>query len=181
MHHVKGEHRNQLCMFSLESSVPANSFVRVIDAFVDVIDLKSFGFNNVDCGEEGRPPFHASVLLKLYLYGYRNGIRTSRRLEREARLNIEAIWLLSGQQPKYHTIADFRKQYKKSFRAIFRRFVYLLKEWDLIEGETIGIDSFKIRAENSLKNNYNEKKIARHLAYIDEKINEYESILDSGD
>jgi transposase len=181
MHHVKGEHRNQFCIFNLESSVPENSFVRVIDAFVDVIDLKSFGFKNVDCGEEGRPPFHPSVLLKLYLYGYKNGIRTSRRLEREARLNIEAMWLLSGQQPKYHTIADFRKQYKKSFRAIFRRFVYLLKEWDLIEGETIGIDSFKIRAENSLKNNYNEKKIARHLAYIDEKIHEYESMLDSGD
>jgi transposase len=181
MHHIKGEHRNQLSMFSLESSVSPDSFVRVIDAFVDTIDLKSFGFKNVDCGEEGRPPFHPSILLKLYLYGYKNGIRTSRKLEREAMLNIEAMWLLSGNIPKYHTIADFRKYYKKSFRDIFRRFVYLLKEWDLIEGKVIGVDSFKIRAQNSLKNNYNEKKIARHLAYIDEKITEYEQALDGGD
>jgi len=73
MHHVKGEHRNQLLMMSLESSVAADSFVRAIDAFVDSINLKSFGFKNVDCGEEGRPPFHTSVLLKLYLYGYKMG------------------------------------------------------------------------------------------------------------
>lgn len=181
MHHVKGEHRNQLFMMSLESYVPADSFVRVIDAFVDAIDLKSFGFRNVDCGEEGRPPFHPSVLLKLYLYGYKNGIRTTRKLEREAKLNIEAMWLLSGQQPKYHTIADFRKQYHQAFQTIFRRFVYLLKEWELIGGETIGVDSFKIRAQNSLKNNYNEKKIERHLSYIDEKIAEYEKALDASD
>lgn len=181
MHHVKGEHRNQMFMLSLESSVAADSFVRAIDAFVDAIDLKSFGFKNVDCGEEGRPPFHPSVLLKLYLYGYKYGIRTSRKLEREAQLNIEAMWLLSSQQPKYHTIADFRKQYKKAFREIFRKFVYLLKEWELIGGETIGVDSFKIRAQNSLKNNYNQKKIERHLAYIDEKISEYEKALDASD
>jgi transposase/sorbitol-specific phosphotransferase system component IIA len=181
MHHVKGEHRNQFLMMSLESSVAADSFVRAIDAFVDSINLKSFGFKNVDCGDEGRPPFHPSVLLKLYLYGYKYGIRTSRKLEREAKLNIEAMWLLSGQQPRYHTIADFRKQYNKEFRAIFRRFVYLLKEWELIGCETVGVDSFKIRAQNSLKNNYNEKKIERHLEYIDEKITEYERALDASD
>lgn len=181
MHHIQGEERNQLQMFSLESIIHKDSFVRVIDAFVDAIDLKSFGFRNVECKEEGRPPYHPSVLLKLYLYGYHSGIRTTRKLEREACLNMECMWLLSGQRPKYHTIADFRKEYKKAFREIFRRFVYLLKTWELIEGETIGIDSFKIRAQNSLKNNYNEKKIKRHLEYIDSKINEYESMLDASD
>jgi len=168
-------------MFSLESAVPSDAFVRVVDAFVNAIDLKSFGFTHVECEEEGRPPYHPSTLLKLYLYGYRHGIRTTRKLEREAKLNIEVMWLLSGQRPKYHTIADFRGQNKKAFREIFRRFVYLLKQWGLVEGETIAIDWFKLRAQNSLKNNYNEKKIERHLAYIDQKISEYEQALDTND
>ena len=119
--------------------------------------------------------------MKLYIYGYQNGIRRSRKLEREARLNIEVMWLLSGLRPKYHTIADFRAQNKKAFREIFRRFVYLLKQWELVEGETIAIDSFKVRAQNSLKNNFNEKKIDRHMAYIDEKIIEYEQDLERND
>ena len=170
-----------MMMFSLESVISHDSFIRVIDAFVDAIDLKSFGFRHVECKEEGRPPYHPAILLKLYLYGYQNGIRTTRKLEREARLNIEVMWLLSGQRPHYHTISDFRKDYKKPFREIFRRFVYLLKTWGMVEGETIAIDSFKIRAQNSLKNNFNEKKIARHLEYIDMKISAYQALLDSGD
>ena len=181
MQHVQGEDRNQMFILSLESAIAPDAFVRVIDAFVDAVDLKSFGFSHVECKEEGRPPYHPSVLLKLYLYGYKNGIRTTRKLEREAKSNVEAMWLLSGQKPRYHTIADFRKQYRKAFREIFRRFVYLLKTWELIDGETIAIDSFKIRGQNSLKNNFNEKKISRHLAYIDEKINAYEAMLDASD
>jgi len=123
-------------MFCLESAIASDSFVRVVDAFVDAIDLKSFGFAHVECQEEGRPPYHPSILLKLYLYGYRYGIRTSRKLEREARTNMEAMWLLSGLRPKYKTIADFRKNHSKAFREVFRRFVCLLKDWELIEGET---------------------------------------------
>lgn len=167
-------------MFCLENSIAPDSFVRVVDAFVDVIDLKSFGFAHVEYQEEGRPPYHPSVLMKLYLYGYRYGIRTSRKLEREARTNLEAIWLLSN-SPKYKTIADFRKNHSKAFREVFRRFVCLLKEWDLIEGQTIAIDSFKIRGSNSLKNNFNEKKLLNHIAYIDAQIQEYEAILDASD
>jgi transposase len=168
-------------MTSLASTISPDSFVRVIDAFVDTIDLKSFGFAHVECNDEGRPAYHPSVLLKLYIYGYKYGIRSSRQLEREARLNMEAMWLLSGVHPKYHTIADFRKQNKKVFREIFRKFVVLLKEWELIEGETIAIDSFKIRAQNSLKNNFNDKKIEMHMAYIDEKIAAYQTMLDESD
>jgi transposase len=96
--------------------------------------------------------------MKLYLYGYHYGIHASRKFEREAQTNIEAMWLLSGINPKYKTIADFRKNHSKAFREVFRKFVFLLKEWTLIEGETIAIDSFKIRAQNSLKNNFNDKK-----------------------
>lgn len=181
MDHKQGTDRNQMFMFCLESTIAKDAFVRVVDAFVDAIDLKSFGFLHVDCNEEGRPPYHPSVLLKLYLYGYRYGIRTSRKLEREAQTNMEAMWLLSGLRPKYKTIADFRKNHSNAFREVFRRFVCLLKEWNLIEGETVAIDSFKIRASNSLKNNFNEKKLKQHLAYIDAQITEYESLLDSAD
>jgi transposase len=168
-------------MFSLDSSIASDCFVRVVDAFVDSIDLQSFGFSHVECPEEGRPPYHPSVLMKLYLYGYHHGIRTSRKLEREAQTNFECMWLLTGLRPRYKTIADFRKNHSKAFREVFRRFVYLLKQWDLVEGETIAIDSFKIRANNSLKNNFNESKLRRHLEYIDARIKEYEDLLDTCD
>jgi transposase len=118
MPHVIGQQRNQLIMLCLESSISGNAFVRVIDAFVDATDLESFGFAHTACKEEGRPSFHPSVLLKLYLYGYQNGIRSSRKLEREARLNMEAIWLTSGQNLKYKTIADFRKNHSSAFHAL---------------------------------------------------------------
>jgi len=168
-------------MFCLESAIARDSFVRAVDAFVDTIDLKSFGFAHVECPEEGRPPYHPSILLKLYLYGYRYGIRTTRKLEREAQTNMEAMWLLSGLHPKYRTIADFRKNHAKAFREVFRRFVCLLKDWELIDGETVAIDSFKIRGNNSLKNNFNDKKLNYHLAYIDAQISEYEALLDAAD
>jgi len=163
MNHQQGSDRNQMFLFSLDSAIASDSFVRVVDAFVDTIDLKSFGFAHVECKEEGRPPYHPSILMKLYLYGYHHGIRTSRKLEREAQTNIECMWLLSGLRPKYKTIADFRENHSKVFREVFRRFVCLLKEWNLVEGKTVAIDSFKIRGNNSLKNNFNEKKLKRHL------------------
>ena len=181
MDHQQGTDRNQMMMFSLESAISPDSFVRVVDAFVDAIDLKSFGFAHVDCPDEGRPPYHPAILMKLYLYGYRYGIRTSRKLEREAQTNIEAIWLVSGLRPKYKTIADFRKKHSKAFRKVFRRFVYLLRQWGLVEGETVAIDSFKIRASNSLKNNFNEKKLKHQLEYINKQISEYETLLDTCD
>ena len=181
MQHKQAEDRNQMFVFSLESSISPDAFVRVVDAFVDATDLKSFGFSHVECEEEGRPPYHPSVLLKLYLYGYRYGIRTTRKLAREAQTNIEAMWLLSGLKPKYKTIADFRKNHAKALREVFRRFVCLLKEWDLIEGDTVAIDSFKIRGSNSLKNNYNERKLKQHLDYIDGQLKDYEGQLDAND
>jgi len=181
MHHVKSEPRNQMQIFCLDQMVDPNSFVRIIDFFVDTIDLKSFGFKNVILKEEGRPPIHPALLLKLYIYGYRYNVRSSRKLEREAMLNIEARWLLGEVTPSNKTIANFRKDYAKQFRAIFRKFVFLLKQLDLVEGKTIAIDSFKVRAQNSLKNNYNQAKIERHLDYIDNRIAEFEKALDQAD
>ncbi|MBB3186325.1 IS1182 family transposase [Microbacter margulisiae] len=181
MQHIQGEERNQLQMFCLEQMVEADSFVRVIDYFVDTIDLESFGFRNVKLKEEGRPPYHPAVLMKLYFYGYRYGIRSSRKMEREARLNLEVRWLLCEQTPSARTICMFRKEYAESFKAIFRKFVFLLKELGLMEGKTIAIDSFKVRAQNSLKHNYNQKKIDRQLEYIDGRIKEFEDALDEAD
>jgi len=150
-------------MISLEQMVEENSLARVIDAFVDMLDLEEFGFSYFKLNKEGRPPFHPSTMVKIYFYGYQNGIRSCRKLETACKLNTEMMWLIKGQQPHYKTIANFRKDNADSFKKTFRYFVALLKEWKLVDGKTIAIDSFKIRAQNSLKNNFNEKKIKRHL------------------
>jgi transposase len=181
MHHVKKEQRNQMQIICLEQMVAKESFVRVIDLFADTIDYKSFNIKHVTTNIEGRPPYHPSTLLKLYLYGYRYGVRSSRKLEYQTLVNLEVRWLLNEQTPSNRTIAAFRNENAKSFRAIFRKFVYLLKQAELIEGKTIAIDSFKVRGQNSLKNNYNDKKIVRHLEYIDNKISEYEQALEAAD
>lgn len=178
MQYLEGNDRDQMFMLSLEEAVDKEAFVRVVDAFADAIDYKSFGFSNSQCKEEGRPAYHPSMLMKLYLYGYRYNIRTSRKLEREARTNMEAMWLVKGLRPHYKTIANFRKDNAEAFRAVFRRFVLLLKEMELIEGGTVAIDSFKIRASNSLKNNFNDKKLRQHLDYIEDQLAEYEAELD---
>ena len=181
MHHVKSEPRNQMQMYCLDQLVAKDSFVRIIDFFVDTIDLQSFGFMHVTLKFEGRPPIHPAQLLKLLIYGYRYGVRSSRKLEREAMLNIEARWLLGEVVPSNKTIANFRKDNAEAFRAIFRKFVFLLKQLDLVEGKTIAVDSFKVRAQNSLKNNYNQGKIDRHLDYINTRLAEFEKAMDEAD
>jgi len=178
MRHKTGFDRNQLQMLSLEQMVEKQALVRVIDAFVDMLDMEVFEFKYYSLNKEGRPPFHPSTMMKIYLYGYQNGIRTCRRLEKACRTNIEMMWLVNQQCPHYKTIANFRKDNSKAFKQVFRYFVALLKDWKLIDGKTIAIDSFKIRAQNSLKNNFNERKVKRHLDYIDKKVGEYEQQLD---
>lgn len=180
MDYIQGFDRNQLVMMDFESNVAANSWARVVDWFVEMLPLKELGFNDV-LQAEGRPPYNSADLLKLFMYGYRNGIRSSRKLEEACKINIEVLWLLKGLQPSARKIAYFRKNNPKAFKQSFRYFVVLLKEMDLINGETIAIDSFKIRAQNSLKNNFNQKKIDRHIDYIDTKIAEYEQQLDQND
>lgn len=178
MEHITGADRNQIKMISLDQVVEKESLVRVIDAFVDMLELERFGFNYFKLNKEGHPPFHPATMMKIYLYGYQNSIRTSRKLEKACKINIEMMWLINEQQPHYKTIANFRKDNSKAFKEVFRYFVALLKDWKLIDGKTIAIDSFKIRAQNSLKNNFNERKVKRHIDYIDNKIAEYEQALD---
>lgn len=181
MNYVSGFDRNQLRMISYNELVDKESMARIIDAFIDKLNLSNYSFKNAELKKEGRPPYNPKDLLKLYLYGYQNNIRSSRKLAAACKTNIEVIWMLQNVQPTYKTIADFRKDNKKAFRHVFRHFVSIFKDWKLIEGKTIAVDSVKVRAVNSMKNNFNEKKIERHLKYIDEKIEEYEKQLEKED
>lgn len=173
--------RNQLQMQSLETSIGKDNPVRFVDAFAEQLEMSLMGFCVAESKIEGRPAFRPQTFLKLYLYGYLNGLRSSRRLEKEAIRNVEVQWLLGGLQPNYHSIADFRKDNPKALKSTFKLFVLFLKEADLVGGELIAIDGTKVRASNSKKNNYNEKKIARHLALIEEKAGQYLKELESND
>ncbi len=148
--------------------------------FVDILPMQELGFRDV-LNSEGRPPYHSTDMLKLYLYGYKNKLRSSRQMEHACKVNLEVIWLLKGLRPSARKSAYFRKDNAAAFKLAFRHFVGLLKEWELIEGATLAIDSFKIRAQNAQKNNFNQKKLDRHIAYIDDKIKEYQDQLDQGD
>ncbi|MFZ1514186.1 MAG: IS1182 family transposase [Saprospiraceae bacterium] len=181
MNHVTGIPRLQLQMSSLEDSIDKDNSVRFIDAFVEQLDLLKLGFEVKTLKAEGRPSFESSTLLKIYLYGYLNGLRSSRRLENECIRNIELKWLTLGLSPNYHTISDFRKDNPLALKNVFKLFVAFLKDIDLVCGQTIAIDGTKSRAHNSKKNNFNQLKIDRQLAFIEEKSNEYLKQLEQND
>lgn len=181
MNYISGSNRAQMEFSCLEDAVEQDNQVRFLEAFVEKLDLKSLQFVVKELKGEGRPSFEPKVFLKLYLYGYLNGIRSSRRLERECKRNIELQWLLNRLVPNYHSIADFRKDNPTALRNTFKLFLCFLKDLDLIGGKTVAIDGTKMRAHNSKKNNYSPKKIERHLAYIEEKTNEYLKELDAND
>jgi len=173
MHFIEGTNRDQLQFHCLNDNISADNPVRLIDGFVDHLSLSHLGITATVLKAEGRPPFHPSVLLKLYLYGYLNRIRSSRKLERECYRNLEVRWLLKELTPNYHTIADFRKDQAKALKLLFKLFVVFLHEQKLLGGELIAVDGSKFRAQNSKKNNYNQSKIERHLAYIDAQTEAY--------
>ncbi|WP_432671411.1 IS1182 family transposase [Flavobacterium sp. SM2513] len=181
MQHITGISRNQMTIASLESSISTDNPIRFIDAFVENIDLKALDFTVQTLKSEGRPSFDTKIFLKLYLYGYLNGLRSSRKLEKECVRNTEMQWLLCGLVPNYHSISDFRMQNPKGLKKLFKLFVSFLKDADLIAGETIAIDGTKSRAHNSKKANFSQKKIDRHLAYIEEKTLEYLTDLEQND
>jgi len=182
MKFIQGHNRTQTHLFpvSLEESLDAENEVRIIDLFVESLSLKEFGFD-MDFIENGRPAYHPSDLLKLYIYGYLNKIRSSRDLEKECKRNIEVMWLLKGLQPDHNTISNFRRDNPKAIKKVFRASVQIAKHFDLIGGKLIAGDSTKLRAQNSKKNNYNQGKIDRHLAYIENKLEEYNTGLTEQD
>jgi transposase len=181
MQHISGTSRQQLQISSLEDKIALDNPIRFIDAFVEHISLESVGFTVQTLKSEGRPSFDTKVFLKIYLYGYLNGLRSSRKLEKECIRNIELQWLLEDIRPNYHSISDFRKDNPSGLKKLFKLFVSFLKDADLIAGETIAIDGTKSRAHNSKKANFNQKKIDKHLAYIEERTQEYLSELETND
>jgi len=180
MPHIPSFDRTQVKMISLEEMVLPDSVARAVDAFVNALDLGSLGFD-VSTASTGRYPFHPSVFLKLYLYGYMNRIRSSRKLEAECRRNVELMWLLGELTPAFRSIADFRAEHGEQIRNVFKTLVRFSKNSGLIEGTLIAVDGTKVRAQNSKKNNFNRKKIDRHVEYIDNKVKEYMALLDEQD
>ena len=183
MSHLTGTDRSQQNIFplSMDEMVDQNNPVRIIDLFVNRFDFIQLGFVHAVPAGEGRPSFDPADMMKLYLYGYMNRIRSSRKLEKECERNIELIWLIKGLRPRFRTIADFRSRHAVQIKNFFRQFVLLIKGWDLIEGKLIAIDGTKLRAVNARKNNFNEDKINRQVEYIDNKINEYITALNEND
>src|SRR5450755_3584712 len=181
MQYIQGSSRHQTYFSTLENQVSADNPVRLIDGFVDKLDLQKLGFTKTVHSSEGRPPYSPAVLLKLYLYGYLNKIRSSRKLEKECSRNIELQWLLQNLQPNYHTIADFRKLHPAPLQCMFRLYVQFLGDAGLLGKTTIGIDGSKFKAVNSKKNNYNQKKIDRHRQFIEDKTAKYLQELDELD
>lgn len=140
MQHIIGIARNQMVFTSLDQNISYDNTVRFIDAFVENIDLEALGFELQTLKAEGRPSYSTKIFLKIYLYGYLNGLRSSRKLEKECARNMELQWLLCGLVPNYHSISDFRKDNSSGLKKLFKVFVLFLKDADLIGGEIIAID-----------------------------------------
>ena len=180
---VEGLDRGQSTLFPerLEDWVGEDNAVRVIDVFVEEIDLAELGFSGVDPEATGRPSYHPSVLLKLYIYGYLNRVQSSRRLEREARRNVEVMWLTGRLVPDHKTIADFRKDNGGAIRQVCTRFVVLCRRMGLLAQASVAIDGSKFKAVNNRDKNFTRAKMARRTAQIEESVARYLHQLDSAD
>lgn len=183
MPYIKGESRGQLTLLpeSLEDYVTEDNPVRVIDAFVDGLDIKSMGFKKHTPSKDGRPGYDPRDMLKLYMYGYLNKIRSSRKLRTECSRNVELMWLLGKLVPDFRCIADFRKDNAEAIKKVFREFTILCNKLNLIGKELIAIDGSKFKAVNSKDNNFTKGKLTDRITWIDEKIADYLSRLDEND
>jgi len=183
MAYIEGHAREQALLLpaSIEDYVAADNPVRFIDAFVDDLDLCEAGFHRSRSKATGRPGYDPGDMLKLYLYGYLNRVRSSRRLEAEAMRNLELIWLLRGLRPDYKTIADFRRDNRGAFKAVFRAFVVLCRKLDLFGRELLAVDGTRLKAVNNPGRNFSRDKLARYIAAADERIEGYLAELDAID
>ncbi len=176
---VEGLDRVQGTLFPevLDDFVEGNNPVRVIEAFVEALDLGTLGFGGVDPKATGRPSYHPSVLLKLYIYGYLNRVQSSRRLEREAGRNVEVMWLTGRLAPDHKTIADYRKDNGTSIRKVCARFVALCRQLGLLahgtSGASVAIDGSKFKAVNNRDRNFTAAKMKRRMAQIEESVGRY--------
>jgi transposase len=178
---ISGENREQQTYWALEDMIDEENMIRLIDRFVEGSDLKALGFNRTKAAATGRPGYAAGSMTKLYIYGYINGIRSSRRLEKETRRNIEMMWLMQGLTPDHSSISEFRQMNGESLKKLFREFVLLCKSWELTGGGAIAQDGSKISASNSHKNNVKANTVDARIKRIDEKIAEYMESMDQAD
>jgi len=172
----QGLHRKQQQFFppSLDEYVSDDNPVRAMDAYVELLDMVTLGFTKASLGsKEGQPAYHPKLLLKIYLYGYLNKIRSSRKLETEIKRNVEMMWLCAGLTPSYKTIADFRKENPKPLRSVFKEFTLLLRELNLITGKVVAIDGAFLRANASKNQLLMKKSLQRDIQVLDEKIDHY--------
>ncbi len=183
MAHISGFERDQLLLLpeAVDDYVGSDNPVRFIDAFVDGLNLASAGFARVEAKAMGRPGYAPGDLLKLYIYGYLNRVRSSRRLEAECRRNIEVIWLLRTLKPDFKTIADFRRDNRAAFRAVFRQFVLLCRRLDLYGRELLAVDGTRIKAVNNKDRNFTRSSLREFIRRADERLEDYLKRLDEGD
>ncbi len=170
MHYQKGDSRHQLSILSLDQLIADDAFVRIIDLLVDVMPLEELGFKHTQLNSEGAPPFHPRDLFKLWLYGYRYQLRSGSKLAKACHINLEVKWLINNLTPSIRTVNYFRANNAQAIINANKHFVQLLRNWKMIGGDLLAVDSTKIDGQNSLKNNFNHKKIKRHLDYLQEKI-----------
>jgi len=183
MKYIKGTDREQVILFPevIDDYIAEENPVRFIDAFVEGLNLKELGFKHAELNSTGRPPYNPSDLLKLYIYGYLNRVRSSRLLEKECKKNVEVMWLLKRLTPDFKTIADFRKDNRDAIKKVFKEFIILCKKLDLFGGELVSIDGSKFKAVNSKKRNFNEALLKKKLKDIEEKIETYIKELENND
>jgi transposase len=181
--YVEGENRTQSTLFpeSLDDYVAEDNPVRVVDVFVDELDLKALGFEGAEPEVTGRPAYHPGTLLKIYIYGYLNRIQSSRRLERETQRNVELIWLTGRLSPDFKTIADFRKDNGKAIRRVCREFIVLCRSLDFFSEAIVAIDGSKFKAVNNRDKNFTDHKLKARMQQLEESIARYLADLDRAD
>lgn len=181
--HLTGHDRSQTLLLpeSLDDYVGPDNPVRFIEAFVGGLDLAAAGFSRVQAQQTGRPGYAPADLLKLYIYGYLNRIRSSRRLEAETHRNVEVIWLLRHLKPDFKTIADFRRDNRHAFRPVFRQFVLLCRQLDLFGRELLAVDGTRIKAVNNKDRNFTRASLAKFIKLADARLDDYLQRLDTSD
>jgi transposase len=181
--YVEGQDRSQTTLFpeSLDEYIAEDNPVRVVDVFVDELDLKELGFDGAEPEATGRPAYHPATLLKIYIYGYLNRVQSSRRLEREAQRNVELIWLTGRLAPDFKTIADFRKDNGPAIRRVCREFVLLCRNLNLFSDALVAIDGSKFKAVNGRDRNFTKHKLKARVQQLEESIARYLADLDRAD
>lgn len=183
MEHITGLDRSEVQLLppSIEDYVSEEAPVRFIDAYVGELDFQELGFTHAVAKKKGRPAYHPATLLKLYLYGYLNRVRSGRRLEAETHRNMEVVWLLQGLRPDFKTITNFRKDNRKAFKPLFRNFNLLCRRLELFGSELVAIDGSKFKAVSNSRNHHTAKQLQKAIDRIEEKIDGYLEDLNQAD